>query len=187
MPNRVIRKLTMADASQFRDHLLRLDPESRISRFSGFIGDTGVITYADRFDWLRAYAVGCFFDGELRGVAELRPCSYGRDRVGEIALSVEAHWQGRGIGRELLDRLVLIARNRGFRILVMLCLPTNQRMRDLAKRHRGRFEADPGQVEACIVIDVADAFSMGQEALSDSLSAYASLLLGHTGKRADTH
>ena len=42
----VIRKLWHGEAEAYRDHLLRLDPESRRNRFGGGIGDELIAAYA---------------------------------------------------------------------------------------------------------------------------------------------
>ena len=49
----VIRKLWVGEAAKFRDHMLRLDPESRRNRFAGGVSDDFVRKYADLSQFAR--------------------------------------------------------------------------------------------------------------------------------------
>jgi hypothetical protein len=70
---RLIRKLWVGEAGAYRDHLLRLDAESRHSRFGGAVSDTFIRRYVDTLITLKAVIHGFFVDGCMRGAAELRP------------------------------------------------------------------------------------------------------------------
>ena len=69
----VIRKLWIGEAARYRDHLLRLDSESRHSRFGGGVSDDFIRNYVDTTFGLGSVVHGFFADGVLRGAAELRP------------------------------------------------------------------------------------------------------------------
>ena len=69
----VIRKLWIGEAGIYRDHLLRLDRDSRYSRFGGAVSDEFVDNYVTTTFGLSAVVHGFFVDGVLRGAAELRP------------------------------------------------------------------------------------------------------------------
>ena len=43
----LIRKLWISEAEAYRDHLLRLDPDSRRNRFAGAVSDQFVSDYAN--------------------------------------------------------------------------------------------------------------------------------------------
>ena len=45
-PGGLVRKLWPGEAEAYRDHLLRLDPESRRRRFSGAVGDDFIAQHA---------------------------------------------------------------------------------------------------------------------------------------------
>ena len=69
----VIRKLWIGEADKFRDHMLRLDPISRHSRFGGGVSDDFIRNYVDLTQSLDAVVHGFFIDGEMRGASESRP------------------------------------------------------------------------------------------------------------------
>ena len=80
-----------------------------------------------------ALAAATMLDGEtLLGVAR-----YVRDRSGdaaEFAIVIADAWQGRGIGRRLLAKLIEAARRRGVKRLYGDILATNRPMLELARK-----------------------------------------------------
>lgn len=139
-----IRKLWVSESALLREHLLRLDPESRRSRFGSPVNRFFIEQYASRAVSSESVVHGFFVDGTLRGAAELR--GYGKPfpSEAEAALSIEREWQDHGVGSELLDRTILAARNRGIHTIYMNCLAENRRMQAIAKKHEAslRFRAD---------------------------------------------
>lgn len=148
----VIRRLWPVERDEVRAHLLRLDPEDRRLRFGGQIGDEAVGRYADRLDWHRALLIGRLVDGEVRGLGELKPLSDAWPRTAELAFSVERAWQNRGIGTDLLRRLIVMARNRMIRRLNMICVPENHKVVRIARKLGARPEFQPGEVEARLIV-----------------------------------
>jgi len=148
----VIRKLWIDRAGPYRDHLLRLDTESRRNRFGGAVSDEFINNYIELSLGLDAVIHGFFVDGALRGVAELRPLGASLPEEAEAAFSIEKPWQSHGVGTALLERTLLAARNRGIKLLHMACLANNQRMIDLARKFDAElkfyFGSVVGEVEA---------------------------------------
>lgn len=142
----VIRKLWIGEADRYRDHLLRLDSESRHSRFGGGVGDEFLRSYVETAFALNAVVHGFFVDGVLRGAAELRPLGPAFAREAEAAFSIEQPWQSHGVGSALLDRTLLAARNRGIATLHMACLASNRRMQELARKFDAELTFDFGSV-----------------------------------------
>jgi GNAT superfamily N-acetyltransferase len=141
----VIRKLWINETDAYRDHLLRLDHDSRYRRFSGTVADEFIAKHAATANELGVVVHGFFVDGVLRGAAELRIGSVVRHE-GEAAFSVEQPWQSHGVGTVLLERTLLSARNRGIKSLQMLCLAENQRMQQLARKFDAELSFDFGSV-----------------------------------------
>ena len=148
----VIRKLWIGETDKYRDHILRLDPESRRNRFAGGVSDDFVRRYVDLTTGLDAVVHGFFVGGTMRGAAELRPLGLRLPHQAEAAISVEKPWQSHGVGSALLRRTLLAARNRGFRHLHMACLADNRRMQQLALKFDAEltfdFESVVGEVES---------------------------------------
>jgi GNAT superfamily N-acetyltransferase len=141
-----IRKLWIGETEIFRDHLLRLDRESRNRRFSGAVSDEFIARHAASADGFGAVLHGFFVDGLLRGAAELRSIGSVFAREGEAAFSVELPWQSHGVGTVLLERTLLSARNRGVKLLRMHCLADNRRMQQLARKFEADLKFDFGSI-----------------------------------------
>jgi GNAT superfamily N-acetyltransferase len=105
-----LRELHAGDVDHLRAHLLRLDAGSRRARFGNPASDRFVEEYVARVDFAGTRVLGCFVDGEARGVAEIRSLARDWSREAEIAISVERGWQARGIGTALLAQLIHGAR-----------------------------------------------------------------------------
>ncbi len=142
----VIRKLWVGEADKYRDHVLRLDPESRHNRFGGGVSDDFVSSYAELSMSLDAVVYGFFVAGAMRGAAELRSLGVRCPRQAEAGISVEKPWQSHGVGSALLRHTLLAARNRGYRLLHMTCLAENRRMQQLARKFDAELSFDFGSV-----------------------------------------
>ena len=117
-----IRKVWLSESDKFRDHLLRLDRDSRRMRFGMAVSDAFIIDYASRLNDMKCLVYGFFVDHEIRAAAELRQIGDSWSSDAEGAFSVEHDYQSRGIGTELLGRIIRSARNRGVAKLYMNCL-----------------------------------------------------------------
>jgi GNAT superfamily N-acetyltransferase len=146
----VIRRLSPIEGERVRDHLLRLDPESRRLRFGGLTGPAQIEAHCAGLDWRRAAIVGYLEAGAVRGLGELLPTAEGGSPAAELAVSVEPRWQNRGIGTALLRRLIVAARNRLIGRLYMVCLIDNHRVVRMARRFDGRLDVDRGEALARI-------------------------------------
>jgi GNAT superfamily N-acetyltransferase len=162
----LIRKLWVADVELYRDHLLRLDLQSRHSRFAGAVADDFLIDYADLAFGIDAVLHGFLVDGVLRGAAELRPLA-GSAREGEAAFSIEKPWQSHGVGSALLERTLLAARNRGLKFLHMTCLADNKRMQQLARKFDAELSFDFGTVVGEVATPRPTPLSLMREIIAD--------------------
>ncbi len=117
-----------------RDHLLRLDRESRHDRFNGFIDDGFIERYAEKCADDGTVVIAYIEDGVVRGAAELHPPDPSVDSMPEIAFSVEARVRRRGVGSMLFKKLIAEARLKGYRSLRITTGAQNQAMRALASK-----------------------------------------------------
>jgi GNAT superfamily N-acetyltransferase len=119
---------------QLRDHLLRLDPQSRHDRFHGFMDDDFIERYAAKCADDGTVIIGYIEDGVVRGAAELHPPDQSPDSQAEIAFSVETCVRRRGVGSILFRKLIEEARAKGYRSLRITTGAQNQAMRALANK-----------------------------------------------------
>lgn len=186
-----VRKLWFGESDRYRDHLLRLDPDSRRARFGGAVNDDFIRRYVAVSISLESVLHGFFVDGELRGAAELRPVRSADDTDAEASFSIERDWQSHGVGSALLTHTLLAARNRRIRRLHMICLADNRRMQQLARKFEAELSFDQGSVIGAVDAPWPTPLSVVREAVTDAasfatavLDVQARLLKGDTGRPA---
>jgi len=164
----VIRKLWIGETAKYREHVLRLDPESRRGRFAGGVSDDFIRKYVDLATGLDTVVHGFFVQGMMRGAAELRALGPHFPQQAEAAISVEKPWQSHGVGSALLRRTLLAARNRGFQHLHMACLAENRRMQQLARKFDAELSFDFESVVGDVESSRPTPLSLMRELMSDS-------------------
>lgn len=162
-----IRKLWMTELDKYRDHLLRLDPDSRRLRFGMSVGDAFITDYARRVNDMKSVVYGCVIDGEVRAAAELRPLATHLHGEAEAAFSVEKDWQDTGLGTELLGRVIRTARNRSIHRLYMNCLSENRKMQRVARKYEAVLHFEEGDVVGEVAPSTPNYFSIWREAMED--------------------
>jgi GNAT superfamily N-acetyltransferase len=172
----IIRKMWFPETEKFRDHLLRLDRDSRRMRFGMCVDESFIASYAERSAGPGSLVYGYFVEGEMRGAAELRMIGDGWPADAEGAFSVEKDFQDRGVGTGLLERIVRAARNRGISRLYMNCLAENRRMQHLARKFEAELTFDHGEVLGKVNPHAPAYLSLWNEAVDDSNSFVMAVL-----------
>jgi GNAT superfamily N-acetyltransferase len=131
----VVRTLSQREELPLlRDHLLRLDPESRHDRFHGFMDDSFIERYAAKCADDGTLIIAYLEDGVVRGAAELHPPGTSPDLQPAIAFSVETGLRRKGVGSTLFRKLIEEARAKGYRTLRITTGAQNDAMRALAHK-----------------------------------------------------
>ena len=163
-----IRHLWPMDIASYREHLLRLDPESRYSRFGGSVSDTYINDYVDTALRPDTLIYGAFNETQLIAAGELRILFGTWPLRAETAFSVEKLFQDHGLGDQLLSRIITAARNRGVTRLGMQCLSHNQRMRHLAQKHHAEMTTADGETEAQLIPLTFNPISLFEEWMGEA-------------------
>lgn len=171
-----IRKLWPTEQDKFRAHLLRLDRDSRRMRFAHGVSDSFIEDYASRMTEMGSVVYGYFVEDEVHAAAELRKLSDTWGREAEAAFSVERAFQEKGIGSELMGRVIRSARNRGVERLYLSCLPENAKMQAIARKHEAELRFEYGEVFGEIVPDGPDYFTLMAEAVDDRVGFLLAVL-----------
>jgi GNAT superfamily N-acetyltransferase len=167
LPDGTFRKLWPTETGKFRDHLLRLDKNSRRMRFAHGVPDAYIEDYAARMADMGAIVYGYFDGPEVRAAAELKKLGDTWGREAEAAFSVEQPLQEHGIGTELMGRVIRAARNRGVQHLGISCLAENGKMRAIARHYEAELRFEYGEVIGDIVPQGPNYFSLLAEAVED--------------------
>jgi GNAT superfamily N-acetyltransferase len=128
-----VRTLKAKELPLLRQHLLRLDRDSRHDRFNGYIDDGFIARYAAKCQTDGTIVIAYIEDGEVRGAAELHQPDLSNP-LPEVAFSVEARLRRQGVGSILFTRLIEKARSLGYDSLRITTGAENQAMRSLAHR-----------------------------------------------------
>jgi GNAT superfamily N-acetyltransferase len=155
-----VRTLTAAELPLLREHLLRLDPESRRQRFNGAVDNDFLTRYAMKND-AGAIIIGYFQDGVVRGAAELHRGQDSGDGVPEIAFSVERAARRFGIGSILFEKLLKEARQQGYARLRVTTNAENEAMRALARKFGTRLTFREGELTGLLDLAPAQPGSSG--------------------------
>lgn len=172
----IVRRLWPTETDKFRDHLLRLDRESRRMRFAHSVSDSFIEEYAGRMSEFGSLVFGHVVDGKVRGAAELRRLGDAWGDEAEAAFSVEKAYQDQGVGTELMGRVVRAARNRRIRRLYMSCLAENARMQAIARKHEALLRFEYGEVIGEILPAHPSYFSQVAEAAEDRVGFMIAVL-----------
>lgn len=170
------RKLFVTEYHKYRDHLLRLDDESRRMRFGMGVGDEFITGYAQRLNDMKSIVYAYIIEGEVRAAAELRPLAGQMRGEAEAAFSVEKPFQDSGIGTELLGRIVRAARNRSITRVYMNCLAENRKMQKIAKKYDAILQFEHGKVVGKVAPSSAHYFSIWREAVEDEMGFVMAVL-----------
>jgi hypothetical protein len=159
-----------------RDHLLRLDGESRHDRFNGFMEDEFIERYAARCADDGTIIVAYMENGVVRGAAELHPPQQSDDGVPEIAFSVEACVRRQGVGSVLFKRLLSEARWKGYRRLRVTTGANNEAMRALASKFGAHLVFRHGESTGTIEVSQAPQAELAKLAIDGPLGAAHALM-----------
>ncbi len=162
-----IRKQWFTETEKFRDHLLRLDAESRRMRFGMNVGNDFIRRYAEQTSRFQSVIYGFFVGRDMRAAAELRMIGASWHGEAEAAFSVEREYQDSGVGTELLGRIIVAARNRGVDRLYMNCLSENRRMQRVARKYEAELFFDHGEVVGKLSPAYPTPLSLWSEALDN--------------------
>lgn len=145
-------------------------------RFAHAVSDSFIEDYASRMCEMGAIVYAYLEDGEVRAVAELKKLSDIWGEEAEAAFSVERGYQEKGIGSELMGRVIRAARNRGVHRLYMSCLAENRKMQAIARKHEAELRFEYGEVIGEIVPVNSDYFSILAEAMEDRVGYLLAVL-----------
>jgi acetyltransferase len=173
-PTQYARPHRLADGAELLVRPIRPDDEGMLVTFHGRLGEStvrqrylGPFELDQRTTHERLIRV-CFsdYDRDIALVAEHRPAGGAPEIVAvgrlarrhphgdaEFAILVRDDWQGRGLGTELLRRIIEVARSESVSRVTATMLPSNHAMMRVAARLGFEIRCAPGDAEATAAID----------------------------------
>lgn len=173
-PGGAFRSLWRSEKQAYLAHLKRLDRTCRRLRFHRAMSDAALEAHAEAvFANPGARVIGWFRQGVLRGAAEVAvfaaPSGVNadlepeEDREAEAAFAVETPYRRLGVGRELMHRATLFARNQQAKTLRIATERDNRPMVRLAMGSGVVFTIDDGEAEGILSPEPRTVFSLALE------------------------
>ena len=159
-----------------RDHLLRLDPESRHDRFNGFLDDDFIDRYAKKCADDGTIVAAYMESGIVRGAAELHLPEQSEDGLPEVAFSVEKCVRRQGVGSILFRRLISEAQWKGYRRLRITTDAQNHAMRALASKFGARLVFARGESTGTIDVPPPPHAEFAKIAIDTPLAAARAMM-----------
>jgi GNAT superfamily N-acetyltransferase len=169
----LVRPVTPADRCLFVEGFERFGAESRQSRFLTYKKELteAELDFFTNIDHDRHEAIGAIDAETGAGVGVARMVRIGSGTCAEAAVAVVDEWQGRGLGRALLERLAGRARELGIDRFMAVLRTDNRAMMTLFQRiGQVRLRARDGSV---LTIEVELPVDDAREALSEALRSAA--------------
>jgi RimJ/RimL family protein N-acetyltransferase len=172
----IIYKLPVTEFFRYRAHLLSLDEESRYMRFGFYIKNDVINQLCDKWALDPAnHKIFAIEDSNMEIIAVGHISLEGE--TPELAFSVFKEHQGKGMGSALMKRCIEYCQNKGIKDGYMVCLPANDKIKKLARKHGVLLHTEDGECEGDITIPGPTPVSVWHEYVEDSIGK-----LDHLGK-----
>jgi acetyltransferase len=147
-----IRPIRPEDAQIERDFVHRLSEQSRFLRFMFGLHDLSpaMLSRFTQIDYDRELALVVVTQtptGAEQQIGVARYITLPDETTCEFAIVVSDEWQGRGVARQLFQRLIEVARERRLEVMTGITLRENTRMLDLARAFGFTLRADSDEPE----------------------------------------
>lgn len=168
-----LKRLNPINRNQVLDHFLRLDKESRASRFLTPITDENMTIYVNKIDFKNGI-FGIFNEEfEIIGLGECVFFEENKKLTAEVAFTVEKEYQRNGLGNKLMKRVVQYANSRDIHELHMYCIRSNQAILHLAKKYNLIPQYEGTEISGIVKTpDVLPFFSTINEQFEDNIATF---------------
>lgn len=175
----VVTSLNDSDKPAILDHLLRLSPGDRYTRFFTAIKDDALKNYVNKIvDLTLTRGFGIFAPDGITLIAFAHVGLIEEDSVGrsaEFGISVDEKYRGKGIVHRLMKRVISYCEANEVDILFMSCLSQNKKMQSIAKSAGMKVVIDHG--EALAELNLTDspksrAARLSSEFVYNQIAAY---------------
>lgn len=161
-----VRKLSPQELPLLRDHLLRLDRDSRHDRFNGFIDSGFIERYAAKCATDGTIVMAYVENGIVRAAAELHQPDLSSNPLPEVAFSVETSVRRKGLGSILFTQLIGEAKSLGYERLRITTGAQNDAMRALAHKFGAKLTFRHGESTGTIDLDQPGLRHLGKPAIA---------------------
>lgn len=146
-----VQLLTKADKKTLADGFERLSERTRYNRFFSHVRKLSEkqLEYFTNIDYINHFALGIYdiLMGPQYGIAIGRYIKMPNEPdTAEIAITVTDEYHHQGIGKYLINNLVQVARDNGFKKFVGFTLPDNKKVMKLVEVFKPKMTYQPGTI-----------------------------------------
>ncbi len=151
----IITSLSDGDKPAIIDHLLRLSPQDRYTRFFVTLSEDLIRKYVtERVNPAKDGTFGVYDGDKLVAFVHISNVDgEGRQRSAELGISINEGWRGQHIARALMQRAMVRCKAENITTLFMSCLSQNVKMQQLAKSCGMRVVSEHGEAIADLQLE----------------------------------
>ncbi|MEM8812550.1 MAG: hypothetical protein AAGF59_08030 [Pseudomonadota bacterium] len=127
-----VRTLGVAEIDAYRDHLLRLDEDSRQCRFGDSNDDAGILAYCLNLTLGPTVVIAAFNRDDIRAACEIKMDS--DSGTADLFISQEREWCEGTVGRDLMRESLIACFTLGAETVTVTVGPQDRQARALATR-----------------------------------------------------
>lgn len=150
-----IKRLSNYNRNKVQEHFLRLDPDSRRSRFCATMNNENLCNYVNNIDFIHNGIFGIFNENlDIIGIGEcvFYDIKNGYSESAEVAFSIEKPYQGQKLGNKIMKKVVQYANIHNLKELKMYFLKTNAATFHLAKKYNFKLEHYSSEISGSIKV-----------------------------------
>lgn len=142
-----LKRLSKLNKTKVLEHFLRLDQNTRHSRFCCTMSYENLYNYVEKINFSKSGIFGIFNEKlDIIGVGECIVFDNDKTYGAEVAFSVESQYQGNGLGNKLMKRVVQFANINHLKELTIYFLRNNSATYHLAKKYNFKAEYSTSEV-----------------------------------------
>jgi GNAT superfamily N-acetyltransferase len=172
-----VRRLLDYEYSKYREHLKKLDDNSRHLRFGLLIKDESIDQLCNGIEADREHHI--LFGIENKDLELVAVGHIALDDRMELAFSVLKEYQGQGMGSDLMKRCIQWCRTHAILEGMMVCLSHNSVIKHLCTKYGIHMTSEHGETLADIHLDPAEPGTYLEEAVDRNAA-----ILDYIAKRA---
>ena len=166
----IVRRVLSSEYGKYRTHLKALDTDSRILRFAAPVTDDVIDSICDKIESDPQHHVLFAVEDENLDFIAVGHIAVFDDM--ELAFSVLKEHRGKGIGNQLMKRVIQHCRVNGYLKGFMVCLPHNSAIKHLCKKYGIGVHTEYGESMGDVELAKPDVVTYINEATSYNLGVY---------------
>ena len=149
----IVNDMSDTEKSDIIAHLQRLDSGDRYLRFFASVGDYAIEKYVtEMVDFKKSKGFGVY-DLDKKTLVAFAHITEPEEGQAEVGISVDKSMRGKGLAKDLMDRIMIHVKANGIHTLFMSCLRENKIMQSIANKAGLKVVLDHGEAIATLELE----------------------------------